>query len=108
MSEPLRVGLVAEGPTDAVVCMPSKSTEAWVVAMLFPNDLAMRKGIECFPDVEMRLGQQPVAQRLRKKRRDYLERAGAFTAEWPRIAAEGGLGEARRFESEFLAVLRGA
>lgn len=92
-------------PDKAVICMPSKSTEAWVVAMLFPNDQAVKQGIECYTNAESRLAQQPKAKRLRKKKRDYLARAEQFVAEWPRVAASGVLTEAHRFQSEFLAAV---
>lgn len=92
-------------PQKTVICMPSKSTEAWVVAMLFPNDQAMAQGIECYVNAESRLAQQPKVRRLRKKKRDYLARADQFVAEWPRIAVPGALTEAHRFQSELLAVV---
>ena len=92
-------------PARTVICMPSKSTEAWVVASLFPNDRAMQRGIECFPDPESRLGQQPAAQRIRKRKRDYLDHAFDFTTAWPRIAAPGALEEAFRFQTEFMVVV---
>ena len=93
----------AATPPKTVVCMPSKSTEAWVVAALFPDDQAMGQGIECHPNPESRLGQQPAAVRIRKKKREYLSRASDLEQAWPRIAAPAALGEAHRFQSEFLA-----
>ena len=70
----------AETPTRTVICMPSKSTEAWVVASLFPTDQAMQQGIECHANAESRLGQQPKAKthpqkeaRLRKSRGGYAK-----------------------------------
>ncbi len=92
-------------PAHTVICMPSKSTEAWVVASLFPADIAMRQGIECFANAEARLSQQPNATRFHKKKRDYQERADRFVDAWPRIAAPNALGEAYRFQSEFLAAV---
>jgi len=92
-------------PQETVICMPSKSTEAWVVAMLFADDQAMTQGIECYVNAESRLAQQPKAKRLRKKKRDYLGRAEQFVAEWPRVAVHGALTEAHRFQSEFLAAV---
>lgn len=89
-------------PQRTVICMPSKSTEAWVVAMLFPGDQAMRQGIECYANPELRLAQQPKGRRLRKKKRDYLERADQFVSGWARVAAPCALTEAYRFQSEFL------
>lgn len=85
--------------------MPSKSSEAWVVASLFPNDQAMRQGIECCENPESRLGQQPAAVRIRKKKRDYQSRAAELVEAWPRIAAPTALGEAFRFQTEFLAAV---
>lgn len=92
-------------PARTVVCMPSKSTEAWVIAVLFPKDLAMKRGIECFPDPESRLGQQPKARRIRKNRRDYQDHADDLERGWPGLATYGALGEALRFQSEFLTAL---
>lgn len=92
-------------PPKTVVCIPSKSTEAWVVASLFPNDQAIAQGIECYASPESRLGQQPAALRIRKKRRDYLIRTIEMEQAWPRIAAPAALGEAYRFHSEFLAAV---
>jgi hypothetical protein len=89
-------------PTRAVICMPSKSTEAWVVASLFPSDQAMYRGIECYANPEARLGQQPKAKRIRKKKRDYENQAVKLTDAWPDLIAPGALGEAWRFQEEFL------
>jgi hypothetical protein len=89
-------------PVRTVICMPSKSTEAWVVASLFPNDQAMQQGIECYANAESRLGQQPKAKRIRKKKRDYEGHAAELTDAWPDLVAPGALGEALRFQKEFL------
>jgi len=88
-------------PVRTVICMPSKSTEAWVVASLFPTDQAMQSGIECYANAEFRLGQQPKANRIRKKKRDYEGRAVELTDAWPDLVAPGALGEALRFQEEF-------
>lgn len=90
-------------PDRTVLCMPSKSTEAWVVAALFPGDQALAQDIECLPNPEARLGQQPKANRIRKKRRDYETRARELADAWPRIATLAALSEAHRFQAEFLA-----
>lgn len=92
-------------PPKTVVCMPSKSTEAWVVASLFQNDQAIAQGIECYANPESRLGQQPAAVRIRKKKRDYQSRAAELEQAWPQIAAPAALGEAFRFQTEFLAAV---
>lgn len=92
-------------PPKTVICIPSKSTEAWVIAALFPKDQAMVAGIECYPHPETRLGQQSKATRIRKRRNDYRSRAEDFQAAWVTIATPEALGEAYRFQSEFLETL---
>jgi hypothetical protein len=88
-------------PPRTILCTPSKSMEAWVVAAMFPGDQAVRDGIECWSDPENRLGQQPVAQRIQKRKRDYERHAGELTNAWVRLA--GDLNEARRFQADCLA-----
>lgn len=92
-------------PPKTVICMPSKSTEAWVVAALFPNDQAMAQGIECYANPESRLGQQPVVHRISKKKRDYQGIQRNLEQAWPRISAPEALSEANRFQTEFLAAV---
>ena len=91
-------------PPKVVICMPSKSTEAWVLAALFPRDRAVTAGLECFPAPESRLSQQRKSARISKSQRDYRRRESDITNAWPRLAAPGGLGEAARFQRDFLAV----
>jgi hypothetical protein len=89
-------------PQKTVICMPSKSTEAWVIAALFPDDLSMTVGIECYPNAESRLGQQPKAKRIRKRKRDYEDRIQEIVGAWPTLAAPHSLVEVYRFQLEFL------
>jgi hypothetical protein len=86
-------------PGRMVFCMPSKSTEAWVVAALFPGDTFIRKSGECLPNPENRLGQQPKRNRIHKRQRDYANRAADIEREWPRI--EASMTQATRFGEEF-------
>jgi hypothetical protein len=94
-------------PPKVVLCVPSKSTEAWVVASLFPSDSAVigATPFECFADPASRLGQQPKRKRIQKAQSDYRDRAADMQNEWPRIAVQGGLGEAFRFQRDMLAEL---
>ncbi len=92
-------------PERTLLCLPSKSTEAWVVAALFPNDKSLDQNIECYSNPETRLGQQPKAKRIRKKKRDYEIRAKELVTAWPRIANQDAIGEAHRFQTEFLAMI---
>lgn len=94
-------------PGTTVVCMPSKSTEAWVVASLFPADreLLRAQPFDCFANPEGRLGQQPKKQRIRKTVIDYRSRQSELASQWPRIAGPDGLIEATRFDGELRAAL---
>lgn len=89
-------------PARMVMCVPSKSTEAWVLASLFPADAAVGPGLECFANPESRLGQQPAHRRIKKRQRDYQDRSDDFSSAWPEVAK---LGEAARFQAEFLAAV---
>lgn len=89
-------------PPRIVLCTPSKCTEAWMLAIFFPDDKQMIKmGWECHPKPEGRLAQQPKAQRFSKNQSDYDRRSGAIQDGWPRIANH--LSEAGRFQEAFLA-----
>jgi hypothetical protein len=89
-------------PPRTVLCTPSKCTEAWVLAIFFPHDGQMiRKGWECHPSPETRLGQQAIRQRFGKSQAAYQETASRIQDGWPRIVAR--LTEAHRFQDEFMA-----
>jgi hypothetical protein len=91
-------------PPKTVLCTPSKSTEAWIMAIFFANDKEMKKkGWECHPKPENRLGQQPKAVRFCKSQRDYEDRKAEIQAGWTTIVQN--LTEARRFQDDFLAAL---
>jgi len=89
-------------PPKTVLCTPSKSMEAWVVAALFPHDMAAVNDLECWPHPENRLGQQPASQRIQKRSEDYENHFEELKNAWPSLAAN--LTEAQRFQSEFLAL----
>ncbi|MBI4740425.1 MAG: hypothetical protein HY777_02490 [Betaproteobacteria bacterium] len=91
-------------PPRTVICTPSKSTEAWVMAAFFQNDKEMeKKGWECHPKPESRLAQQPVNVRFAKTQADYAALRTDFKAKWPYVVAH--LPEARRFQSDFHAAI---
>jgi len=96
---------LSSAPARVVVCMPSKNTETWVVAALFPEDAAVTAEIECLPNPGARLSQQPRPKRIKKSRRDYQSRESDIVANWARLSAPGGLGEAARFQTELRAAL---
>ncbi len=87
-------------PPATVLCIPSKSTEAWVMTALYPADPAMKKlGPECHRDPVSRLGLQKLASRIRKSQEDYQRQAAEFAAAWPRLVTS--LSEAARFQNDF-------
>ena len=90
-------------PRQTVLCTPSKSTDAWVVAALFPQDAEVTKKEkcwECHPDPESRFGVQPKNGRIRKSKTDYQSRQSLMTAAWDRLRQD--LSEAGRFSTDFL------
>ena len=95
-----------EMPAKTILCVPSKGTEAWVIAALLPEDPALKSEIECYPDPEKRLGQQKKSLRFEKSRRSYLDRQDQMERRWAGIVAtESNLTEARRFQKDVLAAL---
>jgi hypothetical protein len=91
-------------PLQTVLCTPSKSTEAWVMAAIFPTDReVVKKGWECYAKPENRLGQQPFRQRFSKTQANYQTRKSQLQAAWPAVVAR--LTESRRFQDEFSAAL---
>ncbi len=87
-------------PPRTILCTPSKSIEAWVIAAFFPNDKEMiKRGWECHPRPESRLAQQKLPHRFGKSQAEYEERRMQFQANWPVIAER--LSEAARFQHDF-------
>ena len=91
-------------PPRIVLCTPSKSTEAWVVAAVWPdNRQVLRADWECRRNPEGQLAALPRPRRFRKSQSDYRQRSVELTKGWPSVSQ--GLTEAARFEAEFLAAL---
>jgi hypothetical protein len=97
-------------PPLTVLCTPSMSTETWVLAALFPNEVANSAILlECRQDVEAVLQRMPLdlGRLIRsggKQFREYLKRAGELQLAWLRVREK--CSEAERFSQEFLAALR--
>ena len=91
-------------PPKTVLCIPSKSTEAWIMAIFFPNDSKMeRQGWECYSKPENRLGQQKKNLRFNKNYTDYEQRKPEIQAGW--ATAVENLTEASRFQDDFFAAI---
>lgn len=90
-------------PSKTVLCIPSKSTEAWVAAALFPEDTMVKRSkppFECYAAPEARFGVQPVRHRIRKSVPEYRSRQNELSLAWPRLAGPGGLSQAARFDAD--------
>ena len=87
-------------PPRTVFCTPSKSLEAWLLAIFFPSDRQMiRSGWECYPTPELRLSQQSKTVRFKKTQAEYRSRHNEIRKGWPKLASR--LSEAKRFQDEF-------
>ena len=94
-----------ERPSRIVLCTPSKSIEAWVLAAVWPEgDVVRRDDWECRPNPEGQLAALPMHRRFRKRPDDYRRKQGDMERAWPEVSAR--LTEAARFEAEFLSATR--
>ena len=90
-----------ERPPRIVLCTPSKSIEAWVLAAIWPeNSLVQRADWECHPNPKAQLSALPKRRRIGKRKEDYRAIAPQLTTTWPTVSAR--LTEARRFEAAFV------
>ena len=89
-------------PPRVVLCTPSKSIEAWVLAAIWPeNPVIRRKDWECRDNPEEQLGALPKPRRFKKRPEDYRSKQSEIAAAWPNVSAR--LTEATRFETELRA-----
>ena len=94
-----------ECPPRIVLCTPSKSIEAWVLAAIWPaNNMVRQDDWECHANPEGQLAALPRSRRIKKSKADYQSIERRLTEAWPSICAR--LTEAKRFEAEFLAATR--
>ena len=93
-----------ECPPRIVLCTPSKSIEAWVLAAVWPENNVVRRGDwECHRNPEGQLAALPKRRRFKKRPDDYRRRQSEIKKAWPQVSAR--LTEAARFEAEFLAAI---
>lgn len=91
-------------PDRLVLCIPSKSMDAWVVVALWPDNRVVANGNwECRNNPGAQLSALPKGRKLSKNRRDYKSRGIDIGNGWSIVASK--LTEARRFEEEFLAAV---
>lgn len=108
-TDPLRAVLLGwagemDVPRGVVLCTPSKSTEAWVLASLYPQDAKRSgNGFECIPRPDRLLQAKPATERLvRSGKKDYERyrtRKDDLAAGWTTVAEF--CSEAVRFSHNF-------
>ncbi len=80
------LGIPAMG-SKSLFCIPSKATDAWLLAATLPVNHHLLTGLECNLDIETRLAQLPKAQRIRKTVREYRNLSGKVTSQWAQVKA---------------------
>jgi hypothetical protein len=93
-------GLTAPGPK-TMLCVPSKASEAWLVAALFGQNHAIANNLECNVDLETRLRVLPIAERVKKNSLEYRNHSQRITDAWASVRAQ--CTQAERFSLEVLA-----
>ena len=75
-------------PPRTILCTPSKTTDAWVLTAIFPdNDTFQKEDWECHFKPERQLNALPQEKRFSKKKRDYFERSEEISQAWPIMSA---------------------
>ena len=91
-------------PEQIILCTPSKSIEAWVLAALCPdNNVVQRGDWECYLDPSRQLSTLPKKSRFAKNISDYRVRKDKITTAWGSVVL--CLSEAARFETDFKAAI---
>ena len=96
-------------PDGVVLCIPSKSTDAWVFVALYPRDRLADSSIECRKTPETLLKQRP--EKLvsgpedRKTTAAYRQVARRVAQAWPHVCSI--CAQAERFDRELRAALGG-
>ncbi|MCB2153708.1 hypothetical protein KQI84_02380 [bacterium] len=86
-----------------VLCVPSKATEAWLVAALFSDGHRMLNDLECNLNLENRLKQLPLAEKVKKKKREYQAHEQRVRDQWGIVRQR--CSQAERFSLDVLAAL---
>lgn len=75
-------------PRDKTVfCIPSKSSETWLAAGVYPHNHALLQDSECADNMAGRLANLPKAQRIKKSVMDYRKQAKHLTANWSEVCS---------------------
>ncbi len=95
------LGVAGTGPR-TLLCFPSKSIESWLATVLLPSSRALLDDVECTPKLDVMLARLPLAQRVKKKQRDYNKHARKIREAWADVCMQ--CEQARRFHATVQAV----
>jgi len=91
-------------PSGAVLCIPSKSIETWLLVGLFPeNEQVAKPNVECRWGLEVQLRRHGFIKGTQKLIGQYQANEGNFQDAWGNLRKK--CGEAERFSQEFLAAV---
>jgi hypothetical protein len=68
-----------------VLCVPSKSMDAWLAASVLKPSHPLLVDLECNMRIQVRLAALPTSQRIAKSVRTYQEYSHAVTKNWPGV-----------------------
>ena len=86
-----------------VLCLPAQSSGTWLAAALLPATHRLLANTECDLGVENGLAILPMADRVKKNRREYQAKAADLTANWEKVKAI--CSQAQVFEHDILGAL---
>jgi hypothetical protein len=87
----------------AVLCLPAQSSGTWLAAALLDAAHPLLRNTECDITVESRLAQLPKSQRVKKTRREYMQRAAELTNKWADVKTI--CSQASQFETAVLSAI---
>ena len=88
---------------NAIGQVPALAWAALLAAAALTNGHALLAGIECRLNIGEQLAGLPLVQRIKKKRSEYLSRAGLVMDNWPVVRAH--CTQAERFSLEVVGVV---
>jgi hypothetical protein len=93
-------GLQAPGPK-TVLCVPSKSIDAWLASAVLDAGHRLLDGLECNLNLEAQLRALPLSARIRKTTREYRARERQISDAWTVVRQR--CSQAERFSNEVAA-----
>jgi len=91
------LGIDESGPK-TVICIPSKSSDAWLAAAVFPAGYKVLANLECTPNLDDCLAKLPKGERIAKKVGQYQSHSRTITKHWAVVV--GSCSQAARFDEE--------